>query len=102
MLVELEALVLKLEATIWLRHARRRRLPLPVWQKAHHAETVMPRWKVLDQLALLRTNGAEHGGPVERFGVANLVELGSGHVQQGIGIAGFELRDEPAIEVELR
>ena len=51
---------------------------------------------------VLRTDRAEHHRPGEHLGVADLVELRAGHVQQRVGVAGFELREQPAIEVELR
>ena len=62
----------------------------------------MPGRDVVDQLAVLRTDRAEHHRPSQHLGVADFVELRAAHVEQRIGVARFELRDEPAIEVELR
>ena len=70
-------------------------------QEAHHAEPVVPRRDVVDQLAFVRADGAEHHRPAEHLGVADLIELRAGHVQQRIAVAGLELRHQPAIEVEL-
>ena len=65
-------------------------------------EAVMPRRDVVDELALLRPDRAEENRPAQHLGVADLVELRAGHVEQRVGVAGFELRHEPAIEIEFR
>ena len=60
----------------------------------------MPRRDVVDQLPFLPADRAEHGGPIEHLGVADFVELRPGHVQQRVGPAHFELRQQPPIEIE--
>ena len=62
---------------------------------------MVPGRDVVDQLALGRADRAEHDRPTEHLGVAHFVELRPRHVEQRIGMAGLELRQQPAIEIEL-
>jgi hypothetical protein len=71
-------------------------------EEPHHGETVVPGRDVVDQLAGGLAERAEHDRPAEHFGVAHLVELRPGHVEQRVGVAGLELGQQPAIEIELR
>ncbi len=99
-LVEEEALVL--ERPAWLRRGFHLVRDLAVREETHHAQAVMPRGDVVDELALLRANRAEHDGPAEHLGVAHLVELRAAHVEQRVDVPDFELRQQPAVEVEFR
>src|SRR2546426_1045215 len=100
MFEDLMPAILNFDPAVLLGDFRRRRFRRVMRQEAHHAQPVMPRRDVVDELALLLSDRAEHARPVEHLRVADLVELRAGHVDERVGVAGLELRDEPAIEIE--
>ena len=81
MLVKLEPSVLELESSVLFGRLFDRSLSFSPRKKAHVAMSVMPGRRILHQLAGRRTDGAEHGGPLEHFRVSHFVELRRRHVQ---------------------
>src|SRR5436853_7893817 len=63
---------------------------------------VMPSGRVLKKLAWSISNGPQKRRPIQQLRVADFVQLFNGQRQQRILVACLELRNEPAIEFEIR
>src|SRR4029079_6816944 len=101
-LVELKIGVLESILSITLLAGGCRCRLLPGREEPHHCVSVMPCRRVMQKLAWLIADCAEHDSPRQQFGVAHLVQLFNTQVEKGIRVAPLQFSDHPPVEVKLR